>query len=96
MAARLERANQHYENGRLREALADAQAVLKADPSNRDAATLVEDVQVDIATEARIRNARQALDHGDFDTARRLIDEGLRAKPNDGRLMALRRQLPSR
>jgi eukaryotic-like serine/threonine-protein kinase len=91
---RLERANQLYESGHLQSALREAQAALRADPANREAATLVEDIQVDVAVEGHLRAARQALARGDLPTARREVEEGLQKKPFDSRLTALRRQLP--
>ncbi len=93
VAARLERANALYEEGRLNAALAEARVVLRADPANAEAAGLVEDIEVDLTVEAQLKTARSALARGDRETARRAVEEGLRLKPHDARLTALQREL---
>jgi serine/threonine-protein kinase len=93
VAARLARANDLYEAGRFNSALAEARAALRADPGNAEARSLVEDIEVDVTVEDHLKRARAALARGDREAARREVEEGLRVKPQDGRLTALRREL---
>jgi uncharacterized protein HemY len=48
---------------------------------------------VDVTVEDHLKRARAALARGDREAARREVEEGLRVKPQDGRLTALRREL---
>ncbi|HEY7411885.1 MAG TPA: hypothetical protein VII13_14155, partial [Vicinamibacteria bacterium] len=60
---------------------------------NAEARSLVEDIEVDVTVEDHLKRARAALARGDREAARREVEEGLRVKPQDGRLTALRREL---
>jgi serine/threonine-protein kinase len=87
--ARLERAEDLFEQGRYGPSLAEARAVLRREPGNLRAKTLVEDAEVELAVETRIREARAALQKGDKDAAIEAIRAGLILKPSDARLLAL-------
>ena len=91
--SRLDRADQLFQAGRLREALGEVRAVLREDPGNTEAKYLAEDIELDLAVEDHLRKARAALARGDRDSARREAEAGLRVKPNESRLTALLRQL---
>jgi hypothetical protein len=91
--ARLERANELYERGRYQQALAEARAVLRREPSNAEARTLVEDIEADLAVEARLKQAREALRRGDQEGALAEVRAGLAVRSTDARLLALFRQL---
>jgi serine/threonine-protein kinase len=93
VATRLDRANALYEEGRLNSALGEARAVLRADPANAEAAALVEDIEVDLAVEGHLKAARTAAARGDLDAARQAVQDGLRLKPHDSRLITLQREL---
>jgi eukaryotic-like serine/threonine-protein kinase len=91
--SRLDRAEQLFQAGRLRAALAEVRAVLREQPDNAEAKYLADDIELDLAVEDHLTKARAALARGDRDTARREAEAGLRVKPNESRLTALLRQL---
>ena len=91
--SRLDRAERLFETGHLGAALAEARAVLRADPGNTEAKYLAEDIELDLAVEDHLKKARAALARGDRDAARQQAEAGLRAKPNESRLKALLRDL---
>ena len=88
-AARLERANDLFERGRFAAALAEAKAVLQRNPGNAEARSLVEDAEVAIVVEGRIKKARQALAKGDRETALQEARAGLAVAPSDARLLEI-------
>jgi serine/threonine-protein kinase len=88
-AARLERANDLFDRGRYAAALAEARAVLRRNPGNAEARSLVEDAEVAIVVEDRIKKARDALRKGDQDRALQEIRAGLAVAPSDARLLTL-------
>ena len=85
----LERAEDSYEKGRYAQALAEARAVLRREPGNTRAKTLVEDAEAALVVETRIKNAREALRKGDKETALEEVKAGLAVAPSDARLLAL-------
>jgi eukaryotic-like serine/threonine-protein kinase len=91
--ARLDRANDLYEKGRYAAALAEAQAVLRAEPGNREAKSLVEDIEADIAVSSRLKQAQDAMRRGDREEALAQVRAGLAVKSNDGRLLGLFKEL---
>jgi tetratricopeptide (TPR) repeat protein len=91
--AHLDRADALFEEGRIHSAMAEAKAALRADPGNAEARSLIEDLEVEIGAETALKRARGALARGDREAARREVLEGLRLKPQDGRLTAILRQL---
>ena len=78
--SRLDRADQLFQAGRLREALGEVRAVLREDPGNTEAKYLAEDIELDLAVEDHLRKARAALARGDRDAARREAEAGLRVQ----------------
>jgi len=90
--ARLERANQLFERGRFAAALAEARAVLKREPGNTEAKELMEDAEVELVVETRLKEARAALQKGDKESALTAAKAGLSVKPTDARLLALWRE----
>jgi hypothetical protein len=90
---RLERAEDLFDKGRFGSALAEARAVLARDPRNTRAKELSEDAEVELVVESRLKAARSAIERGDNEAALELVRSGLAAKPTDGRLMALWKQL---
>jgi hypothetical protein len=92
-SARLDRASDLYERGRYAPALAEARAVLRREPLNREARTLVEDIEADMVVETRLKQARDALRRGDREAALAEVRAGLAVKNTDGRLLALFREL---
>jgi hypothetical protein len=90
---RLERANDLYEKGRYAAALAEAKAVLRREPGNREAMSLAEDIEADMVVEARLKEAREAMRRGDRDAALAHVRAGLAVKGTDGRLLTLFKEL---
>jgi hypothetical protein len=88
-AARLARANDLYERGRYAAALAEARMVLRRNPGNAEARTLVEDAEAAVVVEERIKKAREALRQGDREKALQEAKAGLAVAPSDARLLAL-------
>ncbi|HYU41173.1 MAG TPA: hypothetical protein VEQ84_03410, partial [Vicinamibacteria bacterium] len=91
--ARLDRASDLYEKGRYAAALAEAKAVLRAEPDNREAKSLVEDIEADIAIASRLKQAQDAMRRGDREEALAQVRAGLAVKGNDGRLLSLFKEL---
>ena len=92
-AARLERASDLYESGHYAAALAEARAVLRREPGNAQAKSLVEDIEVDVVVEQRLKQAREAMRRGDREGALAQVRAGLAVKSADARLMSLFREL---
>jgi hypothetical protein len=91
--ARLDRASDLYEKGRYAAALAEAKAVLRGEPDNREAKSLVEDIEADIAIASRFKQAQDAMRRGDREEALAQVRAGLAVKGNDGRLLGLFKEL---
>jgi len=92
-AGRLERASDLYESGHYAAALAEARAVLRREPANAQAKSLVEDIEVDMVVEQRLKQAREAMRRGDREGALAEVRAGLAVKSTDARLMSLFREL---
>lgn len=90
---RLERAEDLFDKGRFSSALAEARAVLAREPRNTRAKELMEDAEVELVVDSRLKAARAAIERGDNEAALELVRSGLAAKPTDSRLMALWKQL---
>jgi serine/threonine-protein kinase len=88
-AARLERANDLFDRGRFAAALSEARAVLRRNPGNAEARTLVEDAEAAVVVEEHIKKARDALRKGDPEKALQEVRAGLVVAPSDGRLLEL-------
>ena len=91
--AQLDRASDLYERGRYAAALAEAKAVLRREPANREAKSLVEDIEADMAVAARLKQAQEAMRRGDREEALAQVRAGLAVKSNDGRLLSLFKEL---
>jgi serine/threonine-protein kinase len=91
--ARLERAEDLFDKGRFGSALAEAKAVLAREPNNTRAKELIEDAEVELVVESRLKEARAAIERGDSDAALESVRAGLAAKSTDSRLIALWKQL---
>jgi len=91
--AQLDRASDLYERGRYAAALAEAKAVLRREPANREAKSLVEDIEADMAVAARLKQAQEAMRRGDREEALAQVRAGLAVKNNDGRLLSLFKEL---
>ncbi|HEV7502877.1 MAG TPA: protein kinase [Vicinamibacteria bacterium] len=92
-AARLDRANTLYESGHYAAAVEAARAVLRREPANAEARSLLEDIEVDRMAETRLKQAREAWRRGDRETALAEVRAGLAVKATDARLLALFREL---
>jgi hypothetical protein len=90
---RLDRASDLYESGHYGAALAEARSVLRREPGNAQAKALVEDIEIDMVVEQRLKQAREALRRGDRETALAQVRAGLAVKSTDARLMSLFREL---
>ena len=90
---RLDRASDLYEKGRYAAALAEAKAVLRGEPDNREAKSLVEDIEADIVVASRLKQAQDAMRRGDREEALAQVRAGLAVKGNDGRLLGLFKEL---
>jgi serine/threonine protein kinase len=91
--ARLDRASDLYEKGHYAAALAEAKAVLRREPGNAEAKTLVEDIEADQVVESRLKQAREAMRRGDREGALEQVRAGLAVKGTDGRLLSLFKEL---
>jgi serine/threonine-protein kinase len=87
--AALESAEDDFEKGRYATALAKAKAVLRREPGNLKAKSLVEDAEAAMVVETRIKNAREALKRGDKETALEEIKAGFAVSKTDSRLIQL-------
>jgi hypothetical protein len=67
--------------------------VLRREPRNVKARELVEDAEVELVAEECLKNAREDMKKGERDDALTEVKRGLAAKPADGRLLALFREL---
>src|SRR6185436_7431494 len=76
----LDRAEELYGRGRYAAALAEAKAVLRREPGNADARSLVEDIEQDMVVETRLKQAREALRRGDREAALEQVRAGLAVK----------------
>jgi hypothetical protein len=92
-SGRLDRANELYEKGRYAAALAEAKAVLRREPDNREARSLAEDIEADMVVETRLKEARGAMRRGDRDAALAHVRAGLAVRSTDGRLLTLFKEL---
>jgi eukaryotic-like serine/threonine-protein kinase len=92
-SGRLERASELYEKGRYAAALAEAKAVLRREPGNREAKSLAEDIEADMVVETRLKQAREAMRRGDRDAAMAQVRAGLAVKGTDARLLSLFKEL---
>jgi len=92
MEDRLLRADDLLQKGRFRQALDEARAVRREDPSNQEAIVIAQEAEAAIVIEECLKNARAALESGDPDLAMEEIKRGFAINPNDARLMALFRQ----
>ena len=87
--ARLDHAEDLFEQGRYAQAMAEARAILARDPANVRARGLLEDAEVELLVANKIRDAQAALKKGDRATALDAVKAALAAKPSDSRLLAL-------
>ena len=87
--ARLARADELVSRGRWAEALAEARAVLAAEPRNARAAALAQQAEAELVIDECLRNARAALKAGDRDRAMEEIRRGSQVRKNDPRLLAM-------
>ncbi len=92
MEDRLLRADDFLQKGRFRQALDEARAVRREDPSNQEAIVIAQEAEAAIVIEECLKNARAALESGDRELAIEQIKKGFAINPNDARLMALFRQ----
>jgi tetratricopeptide (TPR) repeat protein len=91
--ARLARAEDFVARGRWPEALAEARAVLEAQPRNARAAALAQQAEAEIVIDDCLRKARAALQEGDRDRALEELRRGFLVRGNDPRLIALHREV---
>jgi predicted Ser/Thr protein kinase len=91
--ASIDHADELFASGRFAAAMAEARAVLAREPENQEARQLVEDVEVELLVERKLKEARDALASGNRELALQCVQAGLAAKPTDSRLTALRREL---
>ena len=91
--ARLERADDLVAGGRWAEALAEARAVLDAEPRNARAAALAQHAEAELVIEECLGNARAALKAGDRDRAMEELRRGSQVRKNDPRLLAMFREV---
>jgi hypothetical protein len=82
-----------FAEGRFGAAANEAKAVLGREPGNTAARQLLEDAEVEVVVEKRLKEARQFLEVGDREGALDKVKLGLAAKKTDARLMALWREL---
>ena len=91
--ARLLRAKDSVGRGRWAEALAEARAVLEAQPTNREATALAQQAEAELVVEECLRNARAALKDGDRERAIDELRRGFLVRKDDARLLALHREV---
>jgi serine/threonine-protein kinase len=90
--ARVDRANEHLDNRRYGQALAEARAVLKREPENAEARMIAEEAEAAMLVEGALRKAKDALQKGDKDGAVEELKRGLAVNASDARLLALWRE----
>ncbi|HXK12852.1 MAG TPA: protein kinase [Vicinamibacteria bacterium] len=86
--ARLQRAEDLVSRARWPEALAEARAVLAAEPRNARAAAAAQQAEAELVIEECLKNARAAIKEGDRERAMAELRRGSRIRPNDPRLLA--------
>ena len=86
---RLARANEALAAGRFPMALAEARAVLRQDPTHREATAIAQEAEAAVVIEECLANARKALKAGDRDRALAEVRRGFLIDPNDSRLREL-------
>ncbi len=91
--ARLLRADDLVKRGRWAEALAEARAVLEAQPTNPRAAALAQQAEAEVVIDECLRNARAALQEGDRERALDEVRRGFLVRKNDPRLLAMHREV---
>lgn len=91
-AGSVARANEHLENRRYPQALAEARAVLRREPGNAEAQEISDEAQAALTIDDSLRKARAALKSGDKAAAQEALKKGLAVNENEGRLKALWRQ----
>ena len=93
LEARLLRADDFVARGRWAEALAEARAVLEAEPRSARATALAQQAEAELVIEECLRNARLALKEGDRERALEEVRRGFLVRKNDARLMAMHREV---
>jgi serine/threonine-protein kinase len=91
--ARLLRADDLVGRGRWADALAEARAVLDAQPNNARAAALAQQAEAELVIEECLRSARAALRDGDRERALEEVRRGFMVRKNDARLLAMHREV---
>jgi serine/threonine-protein kinase len=91
--ARLLRAEDFVRRGRWAEALAEARAVLAADPRSSRATALAQQAEAEQVIEECLQNARAALRDGDRERAEQEVRRGFLVRKNDPRLVAMFREI---
>jgi hypothetical protein len=91
--ARLARADDLVKRGRWAEALAEARAVLEAQPTNARATALAQQAEAEVVIDQCLKNARAALLEGDRDRAFEEVRRGFMVRANDPRLLAMHREI---
>jgi hypothetical protein len=66
---------------------------LAREPFNEEAQLIAEEAEAGVVVETRLREARELMRRGDNEGALAQVRAGLAVRPNDGRLMALFREL---
>ena len=91
--ARLLRAEGFVSRGRWAEALAEARAVLDAQPKSAHATALAQKAEAELVIDECLRSARQALAEGDRERALAEVRRGFLVRKNDPRLLAMHREV---
>jgi hypothetical protein len=89
---RLARATALMEEKRFAQALAEARAVLRDQPTHPEATALAQAAEAAVVLEECIANATAALEAGDRDRALAEVRRGFAVKSNDPRLVELFRR----
>jgi Flp pilus assembly protein TadD len=79
--------------GRWAEALAEARAVLEAEPTNPRATAIAQQAEAEVVIDECLRNARAALREGDRERALDEVRRGFLIRKNDPRLLAMHREV---
>jgi serine/threonine-protein kinase len=90
---RLARAEGLVGQGRWPEALAEARAVLEAQPRNARATVLAQQAEAEMVIDECLRRARAALQEGDRERALEELRRGFLVRGNDPRLLAMHREV---
>jgi hypothetical protein len=91
--ARLLRAEGFVQRGRWAEALAEARAVLDAQPRSAHAMALAQKAEAELVIDECLRSARRALEEGDRERALAEVRRGFQIRKNDPRLLAMHREV---